>query len=149
MTQKEFEERTGSSLTECDFATVHDIYMACGDEMDKDEFFALWKGKKYRELLNRVMDEKKITEQAYYMAMNKIKQMQNQQKTKNTELAEFLLGKACAYEDTDFYREAVKLIGQHEVVWMKLEMGLPLWEEDKKYILSMFEPNLRLSAYKL
>ncbi len=139
MTQKEFEERTHISLSGDDFCIVHDIYMGCGDDMDKDEFCALFKGKKFWELLNRVTDEKKITEQAYDMAMNKIKQMQSQQETKNTELAEFLLGKACVYEDTDFYREAVKLIGQREVVRMKLEMGLPLWEEDKTCILSMFD----------
>ena len=65
MTQKEFEERTGISMTPDDFNTVHDIYMACGDEMDKNEFCALWKGKKFWELLNRVTDEKNITEQAY------------------------------------------------------------------------------------
>lgn len=139
MTQKEFEERTHISLTADDFATVHDIYMACGDGMDKDEFCALWKGKKFGELLNRVTDEKKITEQAYDMAMTKIKQMQDQQMTRNMELAEFLLGKACAYEDTDFYREAVKLIGQREVTRMKLQMGLPLWDDDRACIISMFD----------
>ena len=134
MTQKEFEERTNISLTADDFDTVHEIYMACGDEMDKDEFCRLWKAKKFWELLNRVTDEKKITEQAYDMAMNKIKKMQDQQVALNMDYAEFLLGKAEAYKDTDFYKEAVKLIGEKEVIIAKIRMGLPMWEEDKEYI---------------
>lgn len=134
MTQKEFEERTSISMTEDDFATVHDIYMACGDRMDKDEFCALWKGKKFWELLNCVTDEKNITEQAYDMAMNKIKSMQEQQKNKGNDLAEFLLGKASAHQDTDLYKEAVKLVGMKNVVISKIRMGLPMWEEDLEYI---------------
>ena len=45
MTQKEFEERTKISTTAGEFEQVHDIYMACGDNMDKDEFCSLWKEK--------------------------------------------------------------------------------------------------------
>lgn len=50
------------------------------------------------------------------------------------ELAEFLLGKASAYDDTDFYKKAVKLVGKSEAVKIKCRMGLPLWEEDVEYI---------------
>ena len=134
MLQKEFQERTNISISADEFETVHDIYMACGDDMDKDEFCALWKGKKFWELLNRVTDEKKITEQAYDMSMNKIRKMQDDRMTQNIEHAEFLLGKAEAYKDTDFYNEAVILIGKKEVVVAKLRMGLPMWDEDKEYI---------------
>ena len=55
-------------------------------------------------------------------------------KKEREELAEFLIGKACAYNDTDFYNKAVKLVGQKEVVIQKIKMGLPLWEEDIQYI---------------
>lgn len=141
MTQKEFEERTNISLTAGEFEAVHDIYMACGDDVDKDEFCALWKGKEYRELLNMAANEKKVTEMAYGMAMNKIKKIEEQQRKQNVELAEFLIGKACAYDDTDFYREAVKLIGQRDVVLMKMRMDLPLWDEDKDYIKGLLKDN--------
>ena len=43
MTQKEFEERTGLKLSACEFETVHSIYMAAGDRMEKDEFCKEWK----------------------------------------------------------------------------------------------------------
>lgn len=134
MIQKEFEERTGISMTADDFTTVHDIYMACGDRMDKDEFCALWKGKKFWELLSRVTDEKKITEQAYGIAMQKLSRTKEQQAERDMELAELLLGKAEAYYDTDFYNQAVKLVGMKEVISAKLRMDLPLWNEDKAYI---------------
>lgn len=134
MIQKEFEERTGISMTADDFTTVHDIYMACGDRMDKDEFCALWKGKKFWELLSRVTDEKKITEQAYGIAMQKLSRTKEQQAERDMELAELLLGKAEAYYDTDFYNQAVKLVGMKEVISAKLRMNLPLWNEDKAYI---------------
>lgn len=134
MTQKEFEDRTNISISADEFDTVYDIYMACGDEMDKDEFCALWKGKKFRLLLDRVTYEKKITEDAYNLAMNKIEKMQEQQTDLNADYADFLLGKAEAYKDTDFRREAVKLIGDKEVVLAKIRLGLPMWDEDIEYI---------------
>ena len=79
-------------------------------------------------------DEKNITEQAYDMAMSKIKAMKEQKSERDMELAELLLGKAEAYDDTDFYNQAVNLIGMKEVISAKLRMDLPLWKEDKAYI---------------
>ena len=55
-------------------------------------------------------------------------------KKEREELAEFLIGKASAYKDTDFYNKAVKLVGQKEVVIRKIKMELPLWDEDMQYI---------------
>lgn len=60
-------------------------------------------------------------------------------RTRNEELAEFLIGKAHAYNDTDFRKEAVKLVGQSVAVKMTMDMGLPLWEEDKEFIRSVLE----------
>lgn len=139
MTQKEFEERTGMMLDAKEFGRVHDIYMACGDDVDKNDFCTLWKGEEFEELLNMVAYEKNITEEAYGMAMKKIQNLQEQQTTGKYEMAEFLVGKACAYEDTDFHREAVRLVGQAAVTFMKLRMDLPLWDEDKRFLLKHFE----------
>lgn len=55
-------------------------------------------------------------------------------KKEQEELAEFLIGKASAYNDTDFYSKAVKLVGQKQVTLCKIRMGLPLWSEDMQYI---------------
>ena len=135
MTQKEFEERTNISLTADEFEKVHAIYMACGDNVDKDEFCKRYKSSTGRlELLHMVTEQRNLSEQAYGVAMSKIARTRDEQVVKNMELAEFLTGKACAYDDSDFYREAVKLVGMKEAVLCKVRMGLPLWEEDTDYI---------------
>ena len=61
------------------------------------------------------------------------------QKNAINELADFLIGKAHAYNDTDFRNQAVRLVGKVEVVKRTIELGLPLWDEDRKIVLSMIE----------
>lgn len=39
MTQKEFEDRTKLSVTADEFDAIDDMYMACGDNIDKDSTF--------------------------------------------------------------------------------------------------------------
>lgn len=50
------------------------------------------------------------------------------------------------YMATDMYKddfckelEAVRLAGEVEVVKRTIELGLPLWDEDRKVVLSMIE----------
>ncbi len=140
MTQKEFEERTDITLDAEEFDRVHDIYMACGNNVDKDEFCKRYKSSLGRlELLHMVTEEKKNTERSLNLMAKKLKEVQHGVAEDTRQIVEFLLGKACAYEDTDFHREAVKLVGQREITLLKLQMDLPLWEEDKKYLMSVFE----------
>ena len=42
-------------------------------------------------------------------------------------------------DDTDFRKEAVGLVGEMEVVKRTIELGLPLWDEDRMVVLSMIE----------
>lgn len=121
MTQKEFVERTGVVPTSEEFTYIHAVYM--NTSMDKDEFCKDFKKHGGSSVLRDV----------HARAVN-FELQATQQQAVIEEMAEFLIGKACAYEDTDFYRQAVKLIGQRNVTCMKLEMNLPLWDEDKEYI---------------
>ena len=122
-------------MSEAAFAKVHAIYMACGDNIDKDMFCKYYMNNDGRlELLRMVTDEKTISDNAYDMAMKDWAKEKELVKARQYELSEFLIGKACAYSDTDFQKEAVRLIGLKEVVLMKLRMGLPLWEEEQTYI---------------
>ena len=57
-----------------------------------------------------------------------------QQKESIDDIVDVLLGKAEAYQDTDFYRMAVRLTSEKHVVMRKMEMNLPLWDEDKEFI---------------
>ncbi len=134
MTQKEFEDRTGWLIKAEDFYIINNLYMAT--EMDKDVFCKEFRsmqasGKlEIRQSLKEIANHIGVMEaenQAMKKAMNR----------QNADLADFLIGKAHAYDDTDFRNEAVKLVGEIEVVKRTIELGLPLWDEDRKYILSM------------
>lgn len=141
MTKKEFEERTRRLITAEDYRLVENLYMAAGN-MDKDEFckemraMCAYDGANDHIELRRCLKETGRKVGALDAELSFLKKTVKDGKW---ELAEFLVGKACAYEDSDFYREAVKLIGQREVTLMKLRMDLPLWDEDKKYIISAVE----------
>lgn len=144
MTQKEFEDLTGMKVNANEFDRVHDIYMACGDDVNKDEFCKRYKSVLGRlELLHMVTEEKKITEQSLDLMTRKLKEVQHGVAEEAQQIVEFLLGKACAYKDTDFYREAVKLVGQREVTRLKLLMDLPLWDEDKAYLKELLEDDIQ------
>ena len=121
MTQKEFMERAGVVPTSEEFDYIHAVYM--NTSMDKDEFCKDFKKHGGSSVL-RDVHARAVT----FELQDKQKQALIE------EVAEFLIGKACAYEDTDFYKQAVKLVGQKKVTRMKLEMDLPLWKEDKEYI---------------
>jgi len=134
MTQKEFEDRTKIHLSMEEFEKVHDIYMACGDEMDKDEFCNLYLGRKWDVLLDNVMEELKVVNRTLNTSIETVKQQKKELEDANWELAEFLIGKAYAYSDPDFQNEAVRLIGERNVILVKMKMGFPLWEDDQKYV---------------
>lgn len=138
MTQKEFEERTRRKIAAEDYYLVENLYMAAGN-MGKDEFCKEMRAMcaydgvndhiELRECLKEIGRHVGARDAELSFLKKKIT-------SERLELAEFLIGKACAYEDTDFYREAVKLIGQREVTLMKMRMDLPLWDEDKKYLIA-------------
>lgn len=134
MTQKEFEERTGLKTDAEEYAAIERMYMAAGD-MDKDEFCKRWRqtGK------NPLTVSLAATANVLTVQLQKRNQELTDLKEKNIEHAKFLLGKAHAYEDPDFRREAVRLIGERDVVRLTMEEGYPLWDEDRKYILEIME----------
>ena len=121
MTQKEFEDRTSLKPTPEDFNYIHALYM--NTAMNKDEFCKDFK--KYG--MSSIMKE------VHAVAVN-FKLRLEEKNNETSDLVDFLIGKACTYEDTDFYREAVKIVGQREVTLRKIKMALPLWEEDMDYI---------------
>lgn len=121
MTQKEFKERTGLTPGEEEFSLIHAIYMET--RLDKDEFCKDFK----------MHGASKIINDLHATAVNYQLKSKHQEEDINY-TADILLGKAEAYNDTDFYKMAVRLIGQKRVVLRKLEMGIPLWDEDKELI---------------
>lgn len=141
MTQKEFEELTGRVVKPEDYSVIESLYMAAGD-MDKKEFC-----KEIKAMCAYDYADDKIELRQCLREISKHvdrieaenRGLRKDLRTRNEELAEFLIGKAHAYNDTDFRKEAVKLVGQSAVVKMTMDMGLPLWEEDKELIRSVLE----------
>lgn len=143
MTKKEFEERTHRVVKPEDYHLIENLYMAAGN-MDKNEFCQELKAMcAYDYATDEIELRQCLREIGKWLGgmdkENRALKMQLKMKDRNEELAEFLIGKAHAYDDTDFRNEAVKLIGEAAVVRMTIEMGLPLWEEDKKYICSILD----------
>ena len=141
MTQKEFEELTGRVVKPEDYSVIESLYMAAGD-MDKKEFCKEIKAMCAYDYADDKIELRKCLREIS-KHVNRIEAenrgLRKDLRTRNEELAEFLIGKAHAYNDTDFRKEAVKLVGQSAVVKMTLDMGLPLWEEDKDLIRSVLE----------
>lgn len=126
MTQKEFEDRTGIKPTEEEFDYIHAVYL--NTSMNKDEFCKDFK--KHGD--SRIIRDVHVRVLNYEMKCE-------QQKKVIDNLADFLIGKAHAYDDTDFRNQAVKIVGEMDVVKRTIELGLPLWDEDRKVVLSIIE----------
>lgn len=136
MTQKEFEERTGWVMTVEDFAIVYNLYMAT--VMDKDEFCKEFKGMQASGKLEIRQSLREIGNRLGSLEAENVT-LKRAMRRRNGDLADFLIGKAHAYDDTDFRNQAVKLVGEVEVVKRTIELGLPLWDEDRKCILLMID----------
>lgn len=136
MTQKEFEERTKRTVKAEDYLIIERLYMATN--MDKDEFC-----KEFKEMNDSIRPRirQSLREIANRLGMVEAKNatLEISMRKRNGDLADFLIGKAHAYDDTDFRNQAVKLVGEVEVVKRTIELGLPLWDEDRKCILSMID----------
>lgn len=129
MTQQEFTELTGLVPTPEEYKNIEAMYYAAPN-MEKREFCQRWRqtGKnpltielaKQVILLNGMLEERN----------NEVDDCHE----KMEELAWFLIGKAVAYEDTDLYKEAIRIVGYQTVVLHKIKMGYSLWKEDREYI---------------
>lgn len=126
MTQKEFEERTGIRPTAEEFDYIHAVYV--NTSMDKDAFCREWKKH----------GESRIIREVHVRVLNWEMKCERQDDAISG-LADFLIGKAHAYDDTDFRDQAVRLVGETETVKRTIELGLPLWDEDRKHILSIID----------
>ena len=136
MTQKEVEERIQCAVSAETFAIINRLYMAT--DMHKDEFCKEFKAMDDPTSggIRRSLQEISIRLGVLEDTNANLKESMRQ---RNSDLADFLIGKAHAYDDPDFRKEAVRLAGEVEVVKRTIELGLPLWGEDRKVVLSMIE----------
>lgn len=123
MTQQEFTERTGLTITAQEFVKINNTYMAAGD-MDKDEFC--------KEYLKH--GSSNLVTILTLMVIEKECQKRQLQKQRE-EMVNFLIEQAEKWSATDLRDKAIKMIGAKEYLIRKIEKGFNLWEADKKLIV--------------
>lgn len=132
MTQKEFEERTGLNVNACEFESIHEIYMACG-EMDKDTFCKEWKRHGESKLLAALWQNVK-------RQGNEIKRLSDESTAHGQEtnaLIDFMLVRAQKFGDLELLHKSISLKGYEYVIVRKLRLSLPLWEEDRNFLIKI------------
>lgn len=129
MTQKEFEIRTGLTVSADEYAGIEAVYMAAG-EMDKDVFCAEWKKigglRLVMELFGEVMRQRGEIE--------RLKGDEQESRKLLGEAAEYLIEKSSERDDIGMRRVACRLIGEREVVMYKLNYDQMLCDEDIVWI---------------
>ena len=123
MTQKEFFERTGIELTEDQYKEVETMYLEAGN-MDKDEFCQDFKDHKDSKLLA-----------VFFGQAENLKDKLDAMRDERSILVDFLLERAQCFGDIELLNKAIELIGHDKVIKRKIRQDLPLWDEDKQYIV--------------
>lgn len=129
MTQKEFENRTGLTVSADEYAGIEAVYIAAG-VMDKDVFCAEWKkiggSRLVMELFGEVMRQRGEIE--------RLKGDEQESRKLLGEAAEYLIEKSSERDDKGMRRQACRLIGEREVVMYKLNYDQTLCDEDIVWI---------------
>lgn len=141
MLQKEFEERTKLNLSESEYAQVDALYLACGDDIDKDVFCKLYMDFDGRlELLHRIEREhqrvrEKLEEQL--LAADKGRSLL-------CDIADSLLdiesmlpaGEPAGTVAAEIEKKVWWLVGERGLVERKLKRGMKLSGGDVEYIIN-------------
>jgi len=148
MTQKEFEERTKLKVTGEQFREVHDTYMACGDDVDKDAFCDMYMDADGRLTLIGCLTEEvqklnvcieQTAEESDHYRNQYMKEAEEMEREKML-LAALLLEKSDRHGDRELAVHARKLVGDEMVVQIKLEKNLPLNFREREYLLKKVRP---------
>lgn len=136
MLKKEFEGRTNLSMTEDEFNGVNALYMACGDNIDKDVFCKLYLDFDGRlQLLHMIEREHQ-----------RMKEAQEEEMLLNKEAHEIISDAADAILEIsdmssctvpvreELEKKAWWLVGGSEVIKRKAKMGISFNEEEIEYI---------------
>lgn len=110
-------------VTEKEFEKINGMYMNSGASMDKTTFCTDWRTYHQSALLNIFYDQR-----------NRLEDKLDRFRDERWNTAILLVGKAHAYGDSDFHKEAIRLVGAKSVIIITMNLSLPFFEEDQKYI---------------
>ena len=138
MTQKEFEDRTKLSVTADEFDAIDDMYMACGDNIDKDKFCSLYMTKEGRlTLMAEMAKQRKKADEALRVAKNEVRQAEEDMLKFQSGLADWLTEQAEKWAATDLRDKAIQILGAREYLRRKIKRGYNLWEVDKELLTEL------------
>ena len=123
MQKQEFTQRTKIELTDEEYNDVELMYLEAGN-MDKDVFCQDFKDHKDSKLLA-----------VFFGQAEKLKDKLDAMREERSALVDFLLDRAQCFGDIELLNKAILLVGHDKVIKRKLRMDLPLWDEDKTYII--------------
>lgn len=115
MTQKEFEERIGMTVTAEDYTEIEQRYM--NTDLDKDLFCKLWK--ENPAALNEI-ESKTVLARGLYEERER--------------LSDFLIKQAEKWSANDLREKAISMIGVKEYLRRKIAAGYNLWDADKELL---------------
>lgn len=123
MQKQEFTQKTGIELTDAEYKEVEFMYLEAGN-MDKDEFCKDYKKHHESTLLA-----------TYFRQAENLKDKLDAMRDERSNLVDFLLERAQCFGDIELLNKAIELIGHDKVIKRKIRQNLPLWDEDKQYIV--------------
>ena len=123
MRKQEFTQRTKIELTDEEYNDVELMYLEAGN-MDKDVFCQDFKDHKESKLLA-----------VFFGQAEKLKDKLELMREERSQIVDFLLERAQKFGDVELLNQAIKLVGHDKVIKRKIRMDLPLWDEDKTYII--------------
>ena len=122
MTQQEFQERTGIT-SDVIYEIANGLYM--GIEMDKDAFCMDYKNNGSSTILA-----------IYFRKCQELQSKLDALRAQRAEMVEFLLHQENETDDSIFRDKAVELVGEKEVIRLKIEYDYDFSDADKEYIKS-------------
>ena len=131
MIQQEFEVRTGMQVTPDEYEEIERVYLAAGN-MDKDTFCHDWKNHSDSVIMRAFYD------QAVAM-QEKIEELTDER----VAMVDWLLKTADEIGNPELHYKAVYMSGRHYVIMRTIQLGLALTDEDKAWIASYLESQLR------
>ena len=125
MTKQEFEQRTGAEVNEKHFEKIHEIYMAAGDNVDKDTFCKAYKDK---------------TDESFFI-MKMMSDIINAQRAeikkllkRENDMEDFIIEQSEKYSSEELRFKAIEMLGDKEDIRRKVNKGYNLWELDRELL---------------
>lgn len=121
MTQKEFEERTGLTLTAEGYSSEVEVcYM--NTDLDKDQFCKLW--------MENPTALKEIERKTVL-----VRELYEERKS----LSNFLIDQAEKWGAPDLRAKAIAMVGEKEYLRRKIAAGYNLWDADKELLCDILK----------